>query len=417
MTTGSLFSLFRQEDETPWTVSALTAYVRELFELDYRLQELTVTGEISNFVRARSGHLYFTLKDERAQLKCVMWRNTAERLRFNPVEGDAVIAQGQLSVYEANGVYQLYVNSMRPAGRGDLALAFEALKEQLAAEGLFDAARKKAIPGFPRRIGVVTSADGAALRDILHVLGRRCALVSVLVAPTLVQGAEAPAGIVRALQWLDGRDDVDTIIIARGGGSIEDLWAFNDERVARAIYAARHPIICGVGHETDFTIADFVADLRAPTPSAAAELAVPDLDELRPIVAGLERALVSAMSMALAQRRGQLGALERALRHLGPQTRLAGYRQQLDGNVAALERTMARRLERLRGRRELAAARLDAISPLATLARGYAIVRQQDGRVVRSAGQVRPGEPLSVRVASGQFGVRVAANESEETDE
>jgi exodeoxyribonuclease VII large subunit len=417
MTTGSLFSLFRQEDETPWTVSALTAYVRELFELDYRLQDLEVTGEISNYVQARSGHLYFTLKDESAQLKCVMWRNAAERLRFRPEEGDAVIARGQISVYEANGVYQLYVNAMRPAGRGDLALAFEALKEQLAADGLFDAEHKKAIPSFPRRIGIVTSADGAALRDILNVLRRRCALVSVLIAPTLVQGAEAPAGIVRALQWLDGRDDLDTIIIARGGGSIEDLWAFNDERVARAIYATRHPVICGVGHETDFTIADFVADLRAPTPSAAAELAVPDLDELRPIVAGLERALAARMGAILDERGYQLRSLERALRHLGPQMRLDSFRQQLDSYVDAVERSMARRLDRLQGRHALAAARLEAISPLATLARGYAIVRQQDGRVVRRASQVGTGEPLDVRVADGRFAVRVTGQESEEADD
>jgi exodeoxyribonuclease VII large subunit len=306
---------------------------------------------------------------------------------------------------------------MRPAGRGDLALAFEALKEQLAADGLFDAEHKKAIPSFPRRIGIVTSADGAALRDILNVLRRRCALVSVLIAPTLVQGAEAPAGIVRALQWLDGRDDLDTIIIARGGGSIEDLWAFNDERVARAIYATRHPVICGIGHETDFTIADFVADLRAPTPSAAAELAVPDLDELRPIVAGLERALAARMGAILDERRYQLRSLERALRHLGPQMRLDSFRQKLDGYVDALERSMARRLDRLQGRQALAAARLEAISPLATLARGYAIVRQQDGRVVRRAAQVRAGEPLDVRVADGRFAVRVTGQESEEADD
>ncbi|MDT8306883.1 MAG: exodeoxyribonuclease VII large subunit [Anaerolineae bacterium] len=414
MTTGSFASLFRQEDDTPWTVSGLTAYVRELFELDYRLQDLTVAGEVSNFTHARSGHLYFTLKDEQAQVKCVMWRSHAERLRFRPAEGDAVIARGQVSVYEAGGVYQLYVNTMRPAGRGDLAQAFEALKQQLAAEGLFDGEHKKPVPAFPRRIGVVTSADGAALRDILNVLRRRCALVSVLIAPTLVQGAEAPSGIVRALQWLDGRDDVDTIIVARGGGSIEDLWAFNDEQVARAIYAARHPVICGVGHETDFTIADFVADLRAPTPSAAAELAVPELTELDNVVKTLQQRLALRVSGALRQRRDRLDGLVRSLRHLGPQRELMGHRQRLDGFTLDLERTMVRRLEQLRGRHALAVARLEAISPLATLERGYAIVRQQDGQVVRRAAQVRPGEQLGVRVAEGEFGVRVTGSESEE---
>jgi exodeoxyribonuclease VII large subunit len=221
-----------------WTVSELTQYVRELFEIDYRLQDIEVTGELSNFTQARSGHLYFTLKDEGAQLKCVMWRSAAERLRFRPDDGDAVIVRGRISVYEAGGVYQLYADRIEPTGRGDLALAFEQLKQRLADEGLFDVAHKQAVHPFPHKIGVVTSADAAALRDILNVLQRRCPLVSVLVAPTLVQGEEAPAQIVRALQWLDGRDDIDTIILARGGGSMEDLWCFNDERVALAIFAA-----------------------------------------------------------------------------------------------------------------------------------------------------------------------------------
>jgi len=417
MTAGSFSSLIRQEEQTPWTVGELTAYVRELFELDYRLQELSVTGEISNFTHARSGHLYFTLKDERAQLKCVMWRSQAGNLRFRPAEGDAVIARGQLSVYEAGGVYQLYVNDLIPAGRGDLAQAFEALKQQLAAEGLFDAEHKKPIPAFPRRIGIVTSADAAALRDILNVLRRRCPLTSVLIAPTLVQGADAPPSIVRALQWLDGRDDVDTIIVARGGGSIEDLWAFNDERVARAIFAARHPIISGVGHETDFTIADFVADLRAPTPSAAAELAVPDLGELRPVIAGLARALSYHMSNLLAERRSQLYSLQRALRHLGPQSQLTNYRQHFDDLVIALERAMDRRLEKLESRHALALARLQAVSPQATLARGYAIVRRQDGQLVRRVAQARPGETLQVQVSDGQFAVGVLPADGEESDE
>jgi exodeoxyribonuclease VII large subunit len=416
MTTGSFASLFSQEDDTLWTVSDLTAYIRELFELDYRLQDLTVSGEISNFTHARSGHLYFTLKDDRAQLKCVMWRSAAERLRFHPGEGDAVIARGKVSVYDATGVYQLYVNSIRPAGRGELALAFEALKERLAAEGLFDGEHKQRVPSFPRRIGIVTSADGAALRDILNVLKRRCALVSVLIAPTLVQGTEAPDGIVRALQWLDGRDDVDTIIVARGGGSIEDLWAFNDERVARAIYAARHPVICGVGHETDFTIADFVADLRAPTPSAAAELAVPDLAEFGQVVDALERTLQIRTHDSLRQRRDRIGALARALGHLGPQRELMGYRQRLDGYTLELERSMWQQMEQRRARHALMAARLEAISPLATLARGYAIVRQEDGRIVRRARQVAPGEQLAVRVAEGWFGARVTDTGGEDED-
>jgi exodeoxyribonuclease VII large subunit len=268
-----------------WSVSELTGYIKELFEIDFRLQDIEVEGEISNFVRARSGHLYFTLKDEQAQLKCVMWRTHARRLHFLPQDGDALLVHGRISVYETGGVYQLYADFLEPSGRGDLAIAFERLKEQLAQEGLFDAEKKQSIPPLPNKIGIVTSADAAALRDILNVLNRRCPLVSVLIAPTLVQGDQAPPNIVRALRWLDGRDDVDMIIIARGGGSMEDLWAFNDEQVARAIFAARHPVISGVGHETDFTITDFVADLRAPTPSAAAEMAVPDLSDLPLVLA------------------------------------------------------------------------------------------------------------------------------------
>lgn len=402
--------LFGQADKErdTWTVAALTAYIRELFELDYRLQDVRVEGEISNFSRARSGHLYFTLKDENAQLKCVMWRSNAERLRFRPADGDAVIARGHISVYEVGGVYQLYAQSLSPAGRGDLALAFERLKQRLAEEGLFDPEHKQPVPRFPRKIGVVTSADAAALRDILNVLRRRSPFLSVLIAPTLVQGDEAPHQIVRALQWLDARDDVDTIIVARGGGSIEDLWAFNDEGVARTIFAARHPIISGVGHETDFTIADFVADVRAPTPSAAAELAAPDVAELQPYVQSLQVAVRRHMQTILEQGRWQVQSLVRSLRHLGPQARLAGSRQQVDGLVDRLEQAIARHLERRRSRLEMARARLNAVGPLATLSRGYAVVRREDdGRIVRSVGDVAAGDRLRVRVADGSFDAAV----------
>ncbi|HFQ93182.1 MAG TPA: exodeoxyribonuclease VII large subunit, partial [Anaerolineae bacterium] len=382
-----------------WTVSELTRYIRELFEIDYRLQDVEVSGEISNFTRARSGHLYFTLKDESAQLKCVMWRSAAERLRFWPQEGDAVAAYGRISVYEANGVYQLYADQLEPAGRGDLAVAFEQLKQKLADEGLFDAAHKKPIPPFPRKIGIVTSADAAALRDILNVLRRRYPLASVLIAPTLVQGKDAPPQIIRALQWLDGRNDIDLIILARGGGSMEDLWAFNDERLARAIFAARHPIISGVGHEVDFTIADFAADLRAPTPSAAAELAVPDVSELAPALAGIQAELTAVMEARIEQARWQVQALSRNLAHLSPRSRLDNDRQRADNLLERLDGAMRLRLERARNRLELAQARLTGVGPLATLSRGYAIVRQADGRIIRSVQEVTTGDELAVQVA------------------
>lgn len=397
-----------QLSQSAWTVSELTAYIRELFAIDYRLQDLEVSGEISNFTRARSGHLYFTLKDAGAQIKCVMWRSAAERLFFQPEEGDAVVANGRISVYEAGGVYQLYVEHMQPAGRGNLAVAFEQLKQRLADEGLFEAAHKKPIPLTPRKIGIVTSADAAALRDILNVLNRRYPLVSVLIAPTLVQGADAPPQIVRALQWLDGRSDIDTIIVARGGGSIEDLWAFNDERVARAIFAAQHPIITGVGHETDFTIADFVADQRAPTPSAAAELATPDIEEIRPLLQGYSALLRTGLDDLIRQKRWQVQTLARALTHLSPQARLDNNRQRLDVTSARLDRALTSQLVRVRNRLAVAEVGLTAVSPLATLSRGYAIVRHQDGRLVRAAAEVAAGDGLTIQVADGQFTVEVS---------
>lgn len=391
-----------------WTVSELTNYIRELFEIDYRLQDVEVTGEISNFGPARSGHLYFTVKDSKAQLKCVMWRTAAEKLRFQPRDGDAVVLNGRISVYEASGVYQLYVERMSPVGRGDLALAFEQLKQRLQDEGLFDPAHKKPIPRFPKKIGIVTSADAAALRDILNVLRRRCPLVSVLIAPTLVQGDDAPPQIVRALKWLDGRSDIDTLILARGGGSMEDLWAFNDERVARAIFAAQHPIISGVGHEVDFTIADFVADLRAPTPSAAAELAAPDLQELRPAIQALQETLTTDIQSLIQQKRWQVQSLSRALTHLSPRAKLENNMQRLDMLANRLEQGMARVIERKTGRLAVAQGRLTAVSPLATLSRGYAIVRQsENGRIIRNVQNADTGDKLTIQVQDGEFSVVV----------
>jgi exodeoxyribonuclease VII large subunit len=397
---------FSHGDDGVWTVAELTNYIRELFEIDFRLQEMRVAGEISNFTQARSGHLYFTLKDEVSQLKCVMWRSAAQRLRFMPEEGDAVVVSGRISIYEAGGVYQMYAEMIQPTGRGDLAAAFEQLKRKLEAEGLFEPLRKKPVPAAPRKIGIVTSADAAALRDILTVLRRRWPLVSVLVAPTLVQGRDAPPQIVRALQWLDGRDDVDTIILARGGGSLEDLACFNDESLARAIAGARHCIISGVGHEVDFTIADFVADLRAPTPSAAAELSVPDAGEQRTRLRALRADLVAAMNAFLSAQRRDAQALARNLSHLSPQAGLNNSRQRVDALYGRAEQAITRLLERRQSRLALAQARLATISPLATLSRGYAIVRQEDGAIVRSAKQVGAGDRLRVQVADGEFGAR-----------
>jgi exodeoxyribonuclease VII large subunit len=390
-----------------WTVADLTSYIREMFEVDFRLQDVRVSGELSNLSEARSGHVYFTIKDQQAQLRCVMWRNAASRIRVWPQDGDAVVVEGRISVYEAGGVYQMYAESLMALGRGELAEAFEQLKRVLAAEGLFDVEYKKQTPPFPNKIGVVTSINAAALRDILNVLSRRWPAVSVMIAPTLVQGSEAPLQIVQALRWLDGRDDIDVIILARGGGSIEDLWAFNDEFVARAIFEARHPVIVGVGHESDFTIADFVADLRAPTPSAAAELAVPDRNDVIARLSVLQNALVTGVLAVVERGRVLTASLSRSLDHLSPQSQVDENRQKVDWLVSRLENEMNRGLERYLARLRVAKAALGAVSPMRTLSRGYAIVRTAKNKIVKQVGDVGSGDSLQVQVSDGEFDVTV----------
>jgi exodeoxyribonuclease VII large subunit len=402
----------------PYTISQLTGHILRLFEDDPTLGDVWVEGEVSNFSRAASGHCYFTLKDAGSQIPCVMWRNVAQAQNYLPASGDLVLAHGRVSVYETGGRYQFYADKIQPAGVGNLYLEFERLKAQLEAEGLFDPARKRPLPRFPRRIGIVTSPTAAALRDILNVLGRRYPLAEALLSPTQVQGDAAPPQIVAALEALNARDDaatavdaptsVDVIIVARGGGSLEDLWPFNDERVARAIAGSRLPVVCGVGHETDFSLADFAADVRAPTPSAAAELVAPDRAELRAYVAGLAGALATTLQGNIEERRWQLAEQTRALKHLSPETQLAQARQRVDDLLkraqAALRHSLTLRRERLSG----LTGRLGGVSPLGTLERGYAIVRQQEtGAVVRSVKETRSGDTLDVRVADGEFETRV----------
>ncbi len=389
----------------PFTVSQLTGHIRRLLEKDETLREIQVEGEVSTFTRASSGHCYFTLKDAGAEIRCVMWRDAVNAQHQLPQHGDQVLAHGTVSVCEARGTYQLYVDLIRPAGIGDLYRQLELLKSRLEGEGLFDPARKRPLPAWPRVLGIVTSPSAAALRDILNVLGRRYPLVKVLLSPTLVQGTEAPTQIVAAIQALSARDDVDLVIVARGGGSLEDLWAFNDERVARAIVGCRHPVISGVGHETDFTIADLSADLRAPTPSAAAELAVPDRRELTTAVAGLSARLTNTVQDHIEEQRVALATQKRALRHLSPRARLREARQRTDDLLATaatgVQHGLALRRERVTG----LSSRLESLSPLATLARGYAIVSQEETEeVVSSVNQVSPGDRLSIRVADGALG-------------
>ena len=386
---------------TVWSVSEANSYIRDLFETDFRLKDMEIEGEISNFTRARSGHLYFTLKDDASQIKCVMWRTHADRLLFDPSGGDQVVVRGNVSVYEAGGQYQMYANRLQPAGRGDLALAFEQLKQRLADEGLFDQDRKKPLPPFPKKIGIVTSLDAAGLRDILNILSRRYPIAEVLIAPTLVQGPSAPAGIVRALQWIDGRSDVDVIIVARGGGSIEDLWAFNDESVARAVAEAQHPIIAGVGHETDFTIIDFVADVRAPTPSAAAELVTQDISDITAFVAGARQFLDRQIVGLLTDYQDRVESLARAVELLGPVYSINSARQTLDFLEQRLDGAIRLSLYSEKQAVLLASAKLEAVSPLATLARGYAIIRDQDGTLRSSVGELSVGDRVEIQLQDG----------------
>jgi exodeoxyribonuclease VII large subunit len=388
-----------------YKVSQITRYIKGVLEADLLLQDLWLEGEVSNFSQSTAGHVYFTLKDEESQIPCVLWRSQAEQQISLPRNGEAVICHGRVSVYEVQGRYQFYVDLIQPAGLGALHLQFEALKARLQAEGLFDVAHKRPLPPFPRRLGVVTSPVGAALRDILHVLERRYPLVEIVLAPTLVQGEEAPEQIAEAIRALNEETDVEAIIVARGGGSLEELWAFNDERVARAIFASRVPIVCGVGHETDFTIADFVADVRAPTPSAAAELAVPDRRELQAMIRLRERRLARLMRGRLEGWRLRLESLERALSRLSPQARIEGYRQRVDeltrAALAHLSHHLDLRRERLRGY----ASQLQSLSPLTTLQRGYSITTHLGtGQIVKRVTQVAPGDPIEVQVSDGSFG-------------
>ena len=398
-------------DATPrWTVTNLTRYLRELLESDANLQAVWVQGEISNLSHPASGHIYFTLKDSGASLKCVIWRNDATHLRFALQDGQAVEAHGRISLYEASGQYQLYADTIRPLGEGALYQEFLRLKALLEAEGLFDAARKRPIPDFPRRIGIVTSSSGAALRDMLNTLRRRLPLVEVILASTPVQGDEAPAAIVSALQSLNRMAAPDVILLARGGGSIEDLWAFNDERVVRAVTESRAPVITGVGHETDFTLADFAADLRAPTPTAAAEMATPlTVLDMQAALAEIGRVLASGMTVLFQQKRESMVWQNNRLRLVSPVRRLQTERQRLDEMSRRGNAVQAHRLEiateKLRGIEN----RLLALSPLAVLRRGYAVITKNK-KVVSSVAQVRLEDALQVRVQDGEFNTRVTGD-------
>ena len=398
-----------------WTVAELTARIRALLEGDESLQDVAVSGEISNMTRARSGHWYFTLKDANASLRCVMWRSAAGRQRFVPQEGDAVQALGHIGLYEPRGEYQLYATQLRPLGVGELYAQFEQLKRALEAEGLFDEARKRPLPAFPRIIGVVTSPQAAAFQDVCNVLRRRYPLAQVWLSPAAVQGMDAPAELRAALARLNARAEVDVILLIRGGGSIEDLWAFNDEALARAIAASRLPVVSGVGHETDFSIADFVADLRAPTPSAAAELVTPDLGEVQQQLTGAQARLEALQHARLALLADRLGASRRSLMHLSPLRELATLRQRLDDQELRLQRAWQTAHSVLAARLAEGTAALGAADPQAILQRGYALLTKvQDGARVTSVDEAGVGDDLLAQLRDGELPLRVEDRESHE---
>ncbi len=387
------------------TVSQLNTYLREMLDADEIVQDLWVEGEISNLSRPSSGHWYFTLKEGESQIRAVSWKSYVARIPELPANGDAVLAHGRVSFYEAGGQLQIYVDMIRPAGVGLLHMRFEELKARLEVEGLFDPSRKREPPLLPRRIGVVTSPTGAALRDILNVLGRRYPLAEVVLAGCQVQGAGAAETIVEALYALYDQD-VDVIIVARGGGSIEDLWPFNEEIVARAVFASPVPLISGVGHETDTTMIDYVADLRAATPSAAAELVAPDIDELAGAIALLNGQLALAMQQHIERSRADLASQGRRLAQRAPAARIVRDRQTLDELLRRASAQLVHQVELRRARLEGAQAQLAALSPLATLDRGYAIVRRTPAmvQVLTDPDQADPGEAIEVALRGGSFG-------------
>ncbi len=418
-----------QNEQLVLEVSQVNSYIKEMLDADGLLGGLCIRGELSNYKKYPSGHHYFTLKDGQSQLKCVMFRSSAMRLRFRPENGMMVQAAGRITVYPRDGVYQLYCVAMTPEGAGDLAVAFEQLKKKLAAEGLFDPAHKKPIPAYPHQIAIITSAAGAAVHDMLRIIRHRYPLAEVKLLPVRVQGEEAAGEIAAALDYANRYQLADLIITGRGGGSMEDLWAFNEEVVARAIYRSKIPVISAVGHEPDVTIADYVADLRAATPSNAAELCTPDQQDLRQKITAAQTRMASLLSRQLKNCRTQLELRKNARVLQSPENYLADRRQTLDVLTEKLGRTMANRLAKEAGqlalcrqrlstaenavlagerkRLETSAARLDAMSPLKVLSRGYSITENNRGAAIVSASSLHPGDHITIRFHRGSADAQV----------
>ena len=388
-------------EKQTFTVTELNNRIKGLLDLDPLLADVCVRGELSNYKIYPSGHHYFTLKDSESSLRCVMFKSSASRLRFRPESGMGVTAFGRVSVYPRDGAYQLYCNALMPEGTGDLQVAFEQLKAKLSAEGLFDPAHKKPLPQFPERIAIITSSAGAAVHDMIRILSHRWPMTKVLLLPVRVQGTEAPAEIAGAIRYANEFKVADLIITGRGGGSIEDLWAFNDERVARAIYASKIPVISAVGHEPDVTISDYVADRRASTPSNAAEIAVPDKNEMLDVLRGYDIRSAQAMTKLLDRLKERLSNLESKRVLSDPSVYIDNRRIELDHGRDRLISAQERLLSGKKQSYVRLAASLDAMSPLRVLSRGYAIASKSDGGPVRSVKGLEAGEQISLRLADG----------------
>ena len=388
-------------EKQTFTVTELNNRIKNLLDRDPFLADVCVRGELSNYKIYPSGHHYFTLKDSESSLRCVMFKSSASKLRFRPESGMGVTAFGRVSVFPRDGAYQLYCNALMPEGTGDLQVAFEQLKAKLSAEGLFDPAHKKPLPPFPERIAIITSSAGAAVHDMIRILSHRWPMTKVLLLPVRVQGTEAPAEIAGAIRYANEFKVADLIITGRGGGSIEDLWAFNDERVARAIYASQIPVISAVGHEPDVTISDYVADRRASTPSNAAEIAVPDKNEMLDVLRSYDIRSAQAMTKLLDRLKERLSSLESKRVLSDPSVYIDNRRIELDHGRDRLISAQERLLSAKRQSYVRLAASLDAMSPLRVLSRGYAIASKQDGEPVRSVKGLEPGEHISLRLADG----------------
>ncbi len=393
--------------KTILSVSQLNMYVRSLLDGDINLNNVFISGEISNFTEnARSGHLYMSLKDEKSSIKAVMFSGNASKLKFRPENGMSVIARGRVSLYERDGAYQLYIDDMQPEGIGSLAVAFEQLKEKLSKEGLFDSSKKKKIPSFPKRIGVISSPTGAAVQDVLNVISRRFPVAEIIFAGVPVQGSGAGEIIARAVSDFNYLNCADIIIIARGGGSAEDLWEFNNEALARAIYNSEIPIISGVGHETDFTICDFAADLRAPTPSAAAELSVPDIYELYSTVEYYKEKLDNAISSKISLEEIRLDKIADSGYLKRPDAYITECEKKLDDLSVALKKAVQRIFDEKFNKSAVLVSKLDALSPLKVLSRGFSVIKS-DNKVISSVKKLKIGSCVEIRLSDGTIGATV----------